>query len=233
MFLLLAMSFYGQQADTDKRPTISVNGVAEIQVVPDVVNFQFRVIKSDKLLTAAKAQNDANIAKLVDLTKKFGIRSADVKTDFISVKEKHDRIKKNGDEEFTEVFAGYTVSRTMIIRLRDLKKFEQFFTEVVQIGVTEISNVTFESSELRKFKDQARAMAIRAAREKADAIAKEIGQSIGKAVAIVEEDVDGFRSPYANNSSNSFSIDGGDSNDGTAIGTISVKAQVKADFLLN
>ena len=233
MFLLLSTSYYGQQVDIGKLPTISVTGTSEIQVVPDMVNFRLRVTKSDKLLTTAKDQNDANIAKLLDLTRKFAINSTDVKSDFISVKEKYDRIKQKGDEEFTDVFAGYTVSRTMIVRLRDLKRFEQFFTDVVQTGVTEVSDVTFESSELRKFKDQARAMAIRAAREKADAIAKEIGQTIGKAVSIVEENVDGFRSPYANASSNSFSIDGVGANDDTAIGTISVKAQVKVDFLLN
>jgi hypothetical protein len=99
--------------------------------------------------------------------------------------------------------------------------------------VTEVSDVTFESSELRKFKDQARAMAVRTAREKAEAMARELGQTIGKAVSITEEDVDGFRSPYANTSSNSFSIDGSAANDDTAIGTISVKAQVKIGFLLN
>jgi uncharacterized protein YggE len=238
IFLILLLSVYpmalsGQTVEIDKLPTISVTGTAEIQVVPDMVTFRLRVTKSDKSLTVAKAQNDTNIAKLLDLTRKSAINPVDVKTDFISVKEKYDHIKQKGDEEFTDVFAGYTVSRTMIVRLRDLKKFEQFFTDVVQTGVTEVSDVTFESSELRKFKDQARAMAVRAAREKAESISKEVGQTIGKAVSIAEENVDGFRSPYANASSNSFSIDGSGANNDTAIGTISVKAQVKVDFLLN
>ena len=214
-------------------PTIAVTGTAEIQVVPDQVNFRLRVTKSDKSLIAAKAQNDANIAKLLDLTKKFEIASTDVKTDFISVNEKYDKVKQNDSDELTEVFVGYTVSRTIIVRLRNLKRFEAFFSEIVQMGVTEVSDVTFESSELRKFKDQARAMAIRAAKEKAEAIAKEIGQSIGRAISISEENVDGFRSSSSNASQNSFSGDSSGVNQDIAIGTISVRAEIKVEFLLN
>ena len=78
-------------------------------------------------------------------------------------------------------------------------------------------------------------MAIKAAREKAEGIVKEIGQTIGKAVSIEEENVDGFRSPYANISSNSISTadDRDDDGETFSAGTISVKAQVEVRFLLN
>jgi uncharacterized protein YggE len=233
LFSLLSASNYAQQFETTERPTISVTGSAEIMVVPDIANIRMRVVKTDKNLRAAKTQNDASLAKLLDVTKKFEIPATDVKTDFISLKEKYDRVKQKGSDETTDVFAGYTVSRTIVVRLRDLKRFESFFSEIVESGVNEVSEVTFESSELRKFKDQARAGAVRAAHDKAEAIAKEIGQTIGKAFSIQEENVDGYRSAYANTSSNSFSIDGTEAGEDSAIGTISVKAQIKASFLLN
>lgn len=235
-FLLIALVVVpcsAQQFDSGERPTISVTGTAEIMVVPDIANIRLRIVKTDKNLRTAKAQNDASLAKLLDLTKKFGIAATDVKTDFISVKEKYDRIKQKGVEETIEVFAGYTVSRSIAVRLHDLNRFESFFSDVLESGVTEVSGVAFESSEMRRFKDQARAGAIKAAREKAEAIAKEIGQTIGKALFIQEENVDGYRSPYANASSNSFAIDGSEADEDTAIGTISVKAQIKVSFLLN
>lgn len=62
---------------------------------------------------------------------------------------------------------------------------------------------------------------------------KKIGQSIGKAVSIEEKDIDGYRSPYANASSNSFAIDGNEIVENETVGTISVKAQVRVRFLLN
>lgn len=230
---LFLVSINAQTVAVNQMPTIHVTGTAEIQVVPDLVKFALRVSKSDKNLQIAKTQNDVNVAKIIALTKRFQIDAKDVKTDFISVKEKFDRVKQKDDDEYTNVFAGYTVSKTVVVKLKDLAKFEEFFSEIIKVGVTELSNVSFESSEIRKHKDQARAMAVRAAREKAIAIAKELGQSIGKAVSIEEKDIDGYRSPGANYSSNSFSIDDDTDSETFSIGTISVKAQVEALFLLN
>ncbi|HEX8735784.1 MAG TPA: SIMPL domain-containing protein [Pyrinomonadaceae bacterium] len=229
---LFLVSINAQTAAVNQTPTIKVTGTAEIQVVPDLVKFALRVSKSDKNLQIAKTQNDVNVAKIIALTKRFQIDAKDVKTDFISVKEKFDRVKQKDDTEFINVFAGYTVSKTVVVKLKDLAKFEEFFSEIIKVGVTEFSNVTFESSEMRKHKDQARAMAIRAAREKAVAIANELGQSIGKAISIEENDIDGYRSPSSNYSSNSFSIDDDTDSETFSIGTITVKAQVEALFLL-
>jgi uncharacterized protein len=234
---LLLLSFFSAKAQVNisQMPTVDVTGTSEIKVVPDEVTFSLKVSKSDKSLQTAKAQNDANISKIIDLVKGFGITSQNVKTDFISVKEKYDRIKQKGDTEYTEVFAGYTVSKTVIVKLKDISKFENLFSEIVKIGVTEVNSVNFESSQLRKYKDQARAMAMKAAKEKATALAAEIGQTIGKAVSIEEENVDRFVSRYANISSNSFSTEGESEDDDSTFsaGTISVKAQVKVSFLLN
>ncbi|MFL6467441.1 MAG: SIMPL domain-containing protein [Pyrinomonadaceae bacterium] len=241
MFLFLSLSISAvigvsaQSIDVTRAPTVQVTGTAEIFVVPDEATFYLKVARSDKNLVTAKNQNDENIGKILALTKRFNIDSKDVKTDFITVTEKFDRKRLDPrDEEYSNVFVGYTVSKTVIVKLKDLKKFEEFFGDVVKIGVTQISNVSFQSSELRKYKDQARLMAIRAAREKAVAIAGAINQEVGKAVTIEEKDIDGFRSPYANSSSNSFSIsDDRDGTDTVAIGTISVKAQVEVQFLLS
>jgi uncharacterized protein YggE len=222
-----------QTADISKVPTIDTTGTAEIQVVPDEVSFSLRITKSDKTLQVAKEQNDVNVAKIIALTKRFAIDSKDVKTDYISVSEKFDRVKLKDDDEYQNVFAGYTVSKTVVVKLRDLNKFEEFFSEIIKIGVTQVSNVSFQSSELRKYKDQARAMAIRAAKEKAEAIAKEIGQTIGKAVSIDEEDLDENRNSNLNsNNTISFGIYDVSNAQTISVGTIGVKAQVNAKFLL-
>lgn len=230
------VSVSGQAVDVSKLPTVDVTGVSEIFVVPDEVTFSLKVAKTDKQLEKAKSDNDQIIRRVLEVAREFKIDPKDVKTDFITVKEAYERQRiPNSDGEFRNVFVGYTVSKTAIVKLKDLSRFEEFFSKVVGIGVTDISGVTFASSQLRKHKDEARAMAMRAAREKATALAAVIGQSVGKAVSIKEENVDGFRSPYANTSSNSFVVDSSevDGEDTFSVGTISVKAQVEVSFLLN
>jgi uncharacterized protein len=229
MFLALAITVASQRPDVGEVPAVSVTGTAEVAVVPDRAMFRLRVIRSDKSVAKAKTLNEEGITKLVELARKYNIPNSEIKTDYISVKEKRDRIKQRGDSEFSEVFVGYTVSRTMLITQTDLKRFESLFSDLVQGNIGEISDVAFESSQLRRYKDQARSIAMKAAREKATAMAAEIGQSIGKAISIEEENIDGFRSPYANITTR----DGTDGDDGDLIGTISVKAQVKVRFVLN
>lgn len=234
-FLCLAvLSVKAQNADVSKVPTIQVTGTAEIQIVPDTATLSFTISKKNKSVATAKKENDETVAKVTDLAKRSGIAATDVQTDYISVKEAIKRVKIQGSgDDYEEVFDGYFVNRNLVVKLRDISKFENFLTALLDAGVNDVESVVFSSSELRKYKDQARAQAIRAAREKADAIAKEIGQTIGKAVSIEEKDIDGYRSPYANVSSNSFSIDGESSPESDAVGTISVKAQVEVSFLLN
>ena len=234
---LFLVSINAQTVAVNQTPTVQVTGTAEIQVVPDEVTFALRVTKSDKSLQVAKTQNDQNIAAIIALTKRFAIDAKDVRTDFISVSEKFDRVKPKDDDEYQSVFAGYTVSKTIVVKLRDLSRFENFLSEVIKIGVTQISSVSFQSSQIRKHKDQARAAAIRAAKEKAQAITSEIGQSIGKAVSIEEEDVDAdSRSSNANVTSNSISFglyDVSGNSETIAPGTITIRARVTARFLLN
>ena len=240
LFVLCAFVFSvsAQTVAVSSLPTIQVTGTAEIQVVPDTATFSFAVVKKDKSVAVAKRENDETITKVTDLAKRFGIAQTDVKTDYISVKEVTKRVKipnsDDDDDEYENVFDGYNVSRSLVIKLRDMKKFESFLTALLEAGINNVSNVVFSSSELRKYKDQARAQAVRAAKEKAQAIASEIGQTIGKAVSIEEENIDGYSSPYANRSQNSFSTsDDDDDVEVAAVGTISVKAQVEVRFLLN
>jgi len=228
------LSTNAQSVDVDKMPTIKVLGTAEIQVVPDTATLSFTIAKKNNLVATAKKQNDETVAKVSELAKRFSIATTDLKTDYIRVKEVTRREKVKGtDDDYTEVPDGFRVSRNLVVKLRDISKFETFLTALLDAGVNDVDNVVFTSSELRKFKDQARAQAVRAALEKAQAIAKEIGQTIGKSVSIEENDIDGYRSSNANISSNSFSIDEDDAAETISVGAISVKAQVEVRFLLN
>lgn len=231
--LLFAISVSAQTTDVGKIPTIQVTGTAEIQVVPDIATFSFTVSKTNKSVSTAKRENDEIVAKVTDLAKRFGIAQTDVKTDYIRVSEATKRVKIPGsDDDYEEVFDGFRVNRSLVIKLRDMNKFETVLTAFLDAGINDVADVTFSSSEIRKHKDQARSQAIKAAREKAQSIALAINQSIGKAVSIEEKDIDGYRSPSANFTSNSFSL-AENITENSAVGTIDVKAQVEVEFILN
>jgi uncharacterized protein YggE len=57
---------------------------------------------------------------------------------------------------------------------------------VLKAGVTRVRNVEFLDSQVRKHKDQARTMAIKAEHEKAVLLTRDLGQTIGPAYSISE-----------------------------------------------
>ena len=216
---------------TIDRPLITVTGQAEIMVVPDEVAFNLRVVTMDKELTAAQAKNDQIVKTLLALARKYQIPAAQVQTDLIRLEQRY------SDEEITKepsVFLGYTVTKKVAIVLRDVTKAEELLADIFTSGVSYIDDVEFHTTQIRKYKDQARAMAIKAAQEKASALAKEIGQSIGKAYSIAEEGPD--FSGASNNSVNFRRSSGSGSYSAEestiALGQISITARVIVSFEL-
>ncbi len=244
--VLLAFCFTASVVaqDVDKMPSITVTGTAEVQVAPDEVTISLDVTKMDKDLQVAKRRNDEAVAKILDLTRRFSIAPRDVKTNQISVEMKYESVRgpsvriydEDGDEVGTRVFRGYVVSKTVVVKLVDITRFEEFFAEALKTGVSEVGSITFSTSKLRETRDQARDMAMKAAREKASAMAASIGQNIGKAVRISEGNT--ANRDYnltANYTANTVGT-GGTFSEAVATfapGAITISAQVTVTFLLN
>jgi len=126
------------------------------------------------------------------------------------------------------------VYRGVAITLKDPSKFDSLVAVLIQTGVNQVFNIRFKTTELRKYKDQARAQAMAAAQEKASAMAGRLGQKIGKAFSIEEQEVEAARSAVVSMNrvieGPGGSGDAGD--DALALGRISVEARVKVRFEL-
>lgn len=234
----LCLTFAAQAQVKVELPLITVSGQAEVRVAPDEVLFTLDVEKINKVLSDAKEQNDESVRQILALARRFQVAPQDVQTDYISVSMKYttDLVEESGDSsqrgKVKREFVGYEVSKTVIIRFTQIARFEEFFSAVLQAGVSRVRDVSFRTSQIRKHKDQARALAIRAAQEKATALAREIGQNIGKAHSISEEG-EGRGSSMSNNFSTTVSGSfSSDENSTIAPGMIRVSAQVSVSFIL-
>ena len=226
--LLLSASLPALADDKVLPRLITVTGEAEVRVVPDEVVFDLTVQTLDKNLRQAKAQTDDRLKRLVELTRRYGVEQKDVQTDYIRVEPRY-----RGNDE-TRLFVGYAVRKDLLFTLRDVSKAEALLSEVIESGITRVNGVNFRTSQLRKHRDEARVLAIRAAREKAVALAGELGQKVGKAYSI-EEDAPTGRIMAQNMSSNAVGFADGDASasSGTlALGQINVNARVTVRFEL-
>jgi uncharacterized protein len=211
-------------------PQITVSGSAEMKVAPDEIHLSVGVeTRSDKL-DDAKRQNDDRVAKVLQFLKGQGIKEKDMQTDFMTLEPNYDSKVSRSEA------AVYVVRKTIGVRLTDVTKFDGVLTGLVTNGVNHVNGIDFRTSELRKHRDAMRAMAIRAAREKADALASELGVKRGKVYSINATEGGGYWSArggaaYQNVVQNAGAAPA--EAEGTlSIGQISVTATVNVSFLI-
>jgi uncharacterized protein YggE len=237
--VLFVLSVSAAAQSEKDRPLITVSGQAEVMVAPDEVVFRLKAENVNLDLNAAKAKTDEDVKKILALARIYKIEPQNVQTDYIRVNEHYTDATQNRPRQFN----GYAVTQTTTILLKDVSRFEGLLSDVVKAGISDVSDVTFRASQMRKYMDQARALAMRAAREKAVALAGEIGQRIGKANNITEvgmtvasayeEDSDHSNSNYSNASSAEIGRSIADNQGTIAPGMISITARVKVSFELN
>ncbi|MCX7707259.1 MAG: SIMPL domain-containing protein [Anaerolineae bacterium] len=160
---------------------ITVTGEAEVNVVPDEVILTLGVETSNRQLRLAKNANDEIVKKVFAAAQAQGVAAKDIQTDYISIEPRYRDSYEQRD------FVGFFVRKTVVITLRDVAKFEDLLSDVLDAGANYVHGIQFRTTELRKYRDQARSLAIQAAREKAVAMAKELGQQVGQPAAIREE----------------------------------------------
>ena len=225
--LLTAASATAQ--DRSEPRLVTVAGEAEVSVSPDEVVFDVTVQTFSKVLKTAKQQTDEQLKGLIALARRNGVAEADTQTDRIEV-----RPQFRGNDS-SRAFLGYWVRKDLVVTLRDVSRAEALLSEMLDFNVWRVNSVTFGTSEMRRHRDSARALAMKAAQEKAAALASAVGQKIGRAYSI-EEEVPPRTSALPNYSSNSFSTveTAADSSwEGTlAPGKIKINARVTVKFVL-
>ncbi len=235
------------QDTCDPKRNIQVSGTAVVNVIPDRVLIQLGVQSNGRTPREVQSQNAAAISRVIKVIKALGVEARDISTDRYIIQPLYEdwdslRIK------------GYRIFNVISITLRDVDKTSTAIAAAFDAGANQVVNVEFYTSELRKYRDQAREMAITAAREKASALAESGGAQIGCVLNITENSwsyFNGWRgwswwygggnnqnlwtqNAVQNAAPSSGSGDGTTSNgdDPVSAGQISIRAEVNATFAL-
>jgi uncharacterized protein YggE len=164
--------------------TITVTGDAEVKVPPDEVTINLGLETFDKELSRAKKDNDERIKKVMAACKTAGVEEARMATDQVRIEPRYNSGSSYGGGRAT--LEGYTVRRGLQLTLRDVSRFDAVLTAALEAGANVVHGIHFGTTELRKHRDAARSLAMKAALEKATALAKEYGMKPGKARTIQE-----------------------------------------------
>jgi len=227
--VLLASMPAVSPADTDL-PLISVTGQAEVKVVPDDIIVTLGVSNFHTTLEEAKQDNDHRTRKVLALADKFKINAKDVQTSYLNIQPMY---KESYADKDPGKFLGYSVDKTIVFKIHKVADLESLITEALKAGANQINSIDFRSSELRKHRDQARLLAVRAAREKARLLAEELEMTIGKPYRIDENPTGGWARSWNNQVSLAGMGDDGEAIGATfALGQIAIIAQIHVSFEL-
>jgi uncharacterized protein YggE len=213
-------------------PLVTTTGNAEVKVTPDLADLRFDIEVRNTNLKAGLAQQVERMTQLLATLKAAGIEEKDLQTSQVIINpiyQQEDQLRME-----TAKIAFYSISQTATCTLRDLKKITTLTAQAIDAGANRVGGVTLRTSKLRQYRDQARIQAVKAAKEKALALAGELGAKVGKAHSITEGTHD---SPiYGYNMAQNVAMGGpgGGGGSGTAFeaGTISIEATVTVAFVL-
>lgn len=216
-------------------PSITVNGSAEVKVAPDEVILTVGVETHSTDIAVAREENDRRVKAITEAARAQGVSAQHVKTEFLDIQPRY------SDEYERRNFIGYFARRSLSITIRKVQTFETLLSSALTAGANYVHGIEFRTTELRKHRDAARAMALTAAREKAEAMSSTLDARIGAPLSI-QEGYSGWWSPYSSwwgprsggmSQVNAQMGDGrGASDDALVPGLISVAANVTVTFAL-
>jgi uncharacterized protein YggE len=224
--------------DCDPSRTVQVSGSALINILPDRATVQLGVQSNGVTPDEVQLSNSAAMQKVVKALKAQGIEDRDIATNIYVVEPVY--------EEYNSLFIkGYRINNMVAVTLRDVAKTSLVITAALKAGANQVINVDFFTSELRKYRDQARELAVKAAQEKAQALAKAAGSEAGCPLQLSENSWSYYNGWWYGNNQNAWtqnvvqnaapsggSGNGSSSEEPISLGQISVKAEVTATFAL-
>jgi uncharacterized protein YggE len=224
----------------DHTRTVQVSGTAVVNVLPDRALIQLGVESNGRSPKEVQARNAATISKVTKAVKAQGVEAKDISTDHYIIQPiyiPYDSLNIDG----------YRIYNVVSITMRDVDKTSDVIAMAFQAGANQVVNVEFYTSELRKYRDQAREMAMTAAREKAAALASAAGAETDCILNISENSWSYFRGWnwwYGGNNQNvwtqnavqnaapSGSETPSSDDSPVSTGQISIRAEVSATFAL-
>jgi len=224
----------------DPNRSIHVSGTAVVNVLPDRALIQLGVQSNGRTPKEVQARNAAAISKVIKAVKALGVEAKDISTDRYIIQPiyvPYDSLNIDG----------YRIHNIISITLRDVDKASDTIAVAFQAGANQVVNVEFYTSELRKYRDQARELAMKAASEKATALSQAAGADTDCVLNINENSwsyYNGHNWWYGGNNQNVWTQNvvqnaapsGGEppSSDDSPVsaGHISIRAEVSVTFAL-
>ncbi|MDP1624778.1 MAG: SIMPL domain-containing protein [bacterium] len=170
--------------------TIVVTGKGEVIATPDIANFSFTVSEEGSNVAVAQKKATDKMNAILAYIEDQGVDKKDIKTSSYSIYPRYEWRNATMYVSGTQYLAAYVVSQSVEVKVRDLEKAGTLLSGIGEYGATNVSGLNFTVDAQDELTRDARADAIKDAREQAKVLADSLGVRLGRIVSFNES------SPY-------------------------------------
>ncbi len=161
-------------------PAITVHGTGTVTLTPDMATVVLGADAQSSSAKTAQANASALMNAVIAAVKKHGIAPADMATVNVSLGAVYDY--SNGSQKMT----GYHAAQSLQVKVRKLSDTGSLIDDAVSAGATQIQGVSLSVADQDAATAQARTLAVADAKQKAEALAKAAGVTLGAPIALTE-----------------------------------------------
>lgn len=160
-------------------PHVVTQGEGKVTAKPDLARITISAQYRNANAATAKQAVDRGIEAFLKIAPEFGLMPEDITASDISVSE-----DIGYDDRDRRISNGFVAEREVRLKLRDLERLGALLDAALAAGLTEIGNVSFESTRKEQLRIEARNKAIADAREKAAGLATAFDGTLGLVYSI-------------------------------------------------
>ena len=178
--VLMLTLLLGSLSTFAKSAFIQVTADANVEALPDFINVSVSIEKRGNNSAQAKADTDAVSAALNTLLRRENIQEQDIDQARLSI---YPNYQWDKGQRFLQ---GYTASRSVTIKLRDLNNYNLFMSKLSELDLQRVVASTGGFDNESFLEESALVKALGLAKTKAEAMATALNADLGKVLMIQE-----------------------------------------------
>lgn len=170
--------YIGQTPDSPN--TISISGQGKVTAIPDIAKVRMGLQTEKNTVGEAQEENSKKMNRLIAALQEMGVEKEDVKTTNYNIYPNYDWNRGN------RTLRGYMVDQNVSVTIRDLDTVGLVMALAGEYDLNQASSLNFSIDKPEQYRQEARLLALKEAKTKAEALAKAAGVKLGKVVSFSE-----------------------------------------------
>ena len=165
-----------QSVVTNKTDAFSVSGEGKVTLIPDIAVVSVGVTAQGASVSTVQNELNSKMNTVSASIKKLGVDAKDIKTSFYNISPMYDY---SGS---TQRITGYQANANLTIKVRKIDNANNVIDAATQAGANQVGGIAFDVDDKTKAENEARELAIKDAKSKAEAAARAAGFSLGRVI---------------------------------------------------